>query len=155
MSRSGKRRTFVAYDGMAPFNRLAYRVIFMPESVRRQIDTNNLHGLRVDDADPVLLREAINHALNYRGDVTVHLRTVDEPVTGYLFDQRKDRNGNVTLIRVLEPGAEDPLAIAFTDIAELHITGRDTAAGKSWETWVRRYIERKTAELNAAGHAAE
>ena len=35
--------------------------------------------------------------------------------------------------------------IAYTDIASLAFTGRDPAAGKSWEAWVKKYMERKAA----------
>jgi hypothetical protein len=33
--------------------------------------------------------------------------------------------------------------IAYADIAALAFTGRDPAAGKSWEAWVRKYWEKK------------
>ena len=32
-----------------------------------------------------------------------------------------------------------------TEIARLEFTGRDTAAGKSFETWVKKYQEKKAA----------
>jgi hypothetical protein len=35
--------------------------------------------------------------------------------------------------------------IAYADIAALAFTGRDPAAGKSWEAWVRKYWEKKAA----------
>jgi hypothetical protein len=35
--------------------------------------------------------------------------------------------------------------IAYSDIAALTFTGRDTAAGKSWEAWVKKYVENKAA----------
>jgi hypothetical protein len=37
------------------------------------------------------------------------------------------------------------LAIAYIDIAGLAFTGRDAAAGKSWEAWVKKYMEKKAA----------
>ena len=36
-------------------------------------------------------------------------------------------------------------SIPYSDIAALAFTGRDTAAGKNWETWIRRYWEKKAA----------
>jgi hypothetical protein len=39
--------------------------------------------------------------------------------------------------------ANQKLRIAYADIAALSFTGKDTAAGKSWEAWVRRYWEKK------------
>ena len=37
------------------------------------------------------------------------------------------------------------ISIAYSDIAALAFSGRDTAAGKSWEAWVRKYWEKKAA----------
>jgi hypothetical protein len=37
------------------------------------------------------------------------------------------------------------LKIAYSDIAALAFSGRDTAAGKSWEAWVGKYWQKKTA----------
>jgi len=41
--------------------------------------------------------------------------------------------------------ASQKISIAYSDIAALAFSGRDTAAGKSWEAWVRKYWERKAA----------
>ena len=37
------------------------------------------------------------------------------------------------------------MKISYAEIAALAFTGRDMAAGKSWENWVRQYWERKAA----------
>ena len=37
------------------------------------------------------------------------------------------------------------VSIAYSDIAALAFTERDTAAGRSWEAWVRKYWEKKAA----------
>jgi hypothetical protein len=43
------------------------------------------------------------------------------------------------------------LTITYAQIAALAFTGRDTAAGKSWEAWLRKYWEKKAAgEKNIA-----
>jgi hypothetical protein len=36
-------------------------------------------------------------------------------------------------------------AVSYADIAALAFSGRDMAAGKSWENWVRQYWEKKAA----------
>ena len=33
----------------------------------------------------------------------------------------------------------------MASIAALAFTGRDTAAGKSWEAWIKKYAEKKAA----------
>ncbi len=35
------------------------------------------------------------------------------------------------------------LAIPYSEIASIAFTGRDTAAGKSYEAWVRKYWEKR------------
>ena len=35
--------------------------------------------------------------------------------------------------------------MSYGDIAQLAFTGKDTAAGKSFETWVKKYQEKKAA----------
>jgi hypothetical protein len=39
----------------------------------------------------------------------------------------------------------EKLSIAYSDIAALAFTGRDTAAGKSFAAWVKKYNEKKAA----------
>ena len=42
-------------------------------------------------------------------------------------------------------------SIAYSDIAALAFTGRDTAAGKSWDAWVKKYREKKAAGEKSIG----
>ena len=38
----------------------------------------------------------------------------------------------------------DRLVIPVAQIERLAFTGHDTAAGKSWQTWLKTYVEKKT-----------
>ena len=40
---------------------------------------------------------------------------------------------------------DQKLTIPYADIASLAFTGKDTAAGKSWEAWMKKYNEKKAA----------
>jgi hypothetical protein len=42
------------------------------------------------------------------------------------------------------------LKIPYADIAALAFSGRDPAAGKSWEAWVRKYWEKKSSRKGGA-----
>ncbi len=87
-----------------------------------------------------LLAEAIEKAFDYRGDVTLTTRD-GRSVEGYVFDRRAGE-----FLRLLpKDGGGSKVTIAYSDIADLQFTGRDTAAGKSWEAWVKKYRERKAA----------
>ena len=48
-------------------------------------------------------------------------------------------------MRIFPKDRDEKVAISYADIARLEFTGRDTAAGKSFETWVKKYHEKKAA----------
>jgi hypothetical protein len=54
-------------------------------------------------------------------------------------------------VRLYPKDSDQKLSISYADIAALAFTGRDTAAGKSWEAWMKKYAEKKAAgEKNIA-----
>jgi hypothetical protein len=95
-------------------------------------------------ADEQELRAALEEAFDYRGDVTITLKN-GETVVGYIFDRRTGRGLQDSYVRVLPQDSAQRREIAYAEIAALAFTGRDTAAGKSWEAWVKRYNEKKAA----------
>ena len=88
------------------------------------------------------LRIALEKAFDYRGDVTLTLKDNSE-IEGYLFDRATGSSLTTSFVRVLLKDSNQKLKIAYADIAALAFTGRDTAAGKSWEAWVGKYWEKK------------
>ena len=88
------------------------------------------------------LRIALEKAFDYRGDVTLTLKD-NSKVEGYVFDRVAGNSLANSFVRVMPKQADQKLKIAYADIAALAFTGKDTAAGKSWEAWVRRYWEKK------------
>ena len=50
-----------------------------------------------------------------------------------------------SFVRVLPKDGSPRIKISYAEIAALAFTGRDMAAGKSWENWVRHYWEKKAA----------
>ncbi len=96
------------------------------------------------------LRAALEQAFDYRGDVTI-TRKDGSRLEGYLFDRRTGSTLGASVIRILPKDSSQKISIPYSDIAALAFTGRDTAAGKSWEAWVRKYSEKKAAgEKNIA-----
>jgi hypothetical protein len=90
------------------------------------------------------LRQALEKAFDYRGDVTI-TRQDGTKVEGYIFDRRSGTTLAESRVRLIPRDTNEKLSIAYSDIASLVFSGRDTAAGKSWEAWVRKYWEKKTA----------
>ena len=90
------------------------------------------------------VRIALEKAFDYRGDVT--LTTKDgKQIEGYIFDRVSGPTLVTSFVRVLPKDSNQRQKIAYADIAALAFTGRDPAAGKSWEAWVRKYWEKKQA----------
>jgi hypothetical protein len=88
------------------------------------------------------LRMALEKAFDYRGDVTLTLKD-NSKIEGYLFDRTTGSSLATSFVRVLPRDSSQKVRIAYADIAALAFTGRDTAAGKSWEAWVGKYWEKK------------
>jgi hypothetical protein len=88
------------------------------------------------------LRLALEKAFDYRGDVTLTLKD-NSKIEGYLFDRTTGSSLTASFVRVLPKDSNQKLKICYAEIAALAFTGRDTAAGKSWEAWVGKYWEKK------------
>jgi hypothetical protein len=88
------------------------------------------------------LRIALEKAFDYRGDVTLTLKD-NSKIEGYIFDRITGPSLSTSYVRVLPKDSSQKVKIAYANIAALAFTGRDTAAGKSWEAWVRKYWENK------------
>lgn len=96
------------------------------------------------------LRAALEKAFDYRGDVSITLKNGTK-VEGYIFDRRSGKTLQDSLVRLIPRDANQKQTIPYADIAALAFTGRDTAAGKSWEAWVRKYWEKKGAGEKSIG----
>jgi hypothetical protein len=88
------------------------------------------------------IRAALEKAFDYRGDVTI-TRKDGSKVEGYLFDRRSGATLKESVVRVYPKNSDERVAISYAEIAALAFTGRDTAAGKSWEAWMKKYAEKK------------
>jgi len=104
----------------------------------------NLQGQAFSAASEEELREALEKAFDYRGDVTITLKN-GSAVEGYIFDRRTGATLADSSVRLFPKNEPKKVSVAYSDIAGLAFTGRDTAAGKSWEAWVRKYWEKKQA----------
>lgn len=105
---------------------------------------DELEGWVPELASQEELRQALEEAFGYRGDVLI-TRKDGSRVEGYVFDRRGGRTLADSVVRVLPKDGGAKLSISYDDIAGLAFTGRDMAAGKSWENWVRQYWERRLA----------
>jgi hypothetical protein len=89
------------------------------------------------------LRSALEEAFEYRGDVTI-TRKDGAKVEGYIFDRSSGDSLATSFVRVLPKDSNNRVKISYAEISALAFTGRDTAAGKSYEAWVKKYWAKKT-----------
>jgi hypothetical protein len=110
----------------------------------------NLEGWIPQLATEEEIRTALEKAFDYRGDVTI-TRKDGAKIEGYLFDRRTAATLKDSVVRLIPKDTKEKLSIPYADIAALAFTGRDTAAGKSWEAWMKKYAQKKAAgETNIA-----
>jgi hypothetical protein len=88
------------------------------------------------------LRIALEKAFDYRGDVTITKKDGNK-IDGYIFDRVSGADLESSFVRILPPDSNQRVKISYAEIAALAFSGRDPAAGKSWEAWVRKYWAKK------------
>jgi hypothetical protein len=120
----------------------------------------NLEGWIPSTATEPEIRAALEKAFDYRGDITLTLKD-GRVIEGYIFDRKSNGQSLADcLVRVM-PKPKDAndrpgrLNVSYADIAALAFTGRDTAAGKSFAAWVKKYNEKKAAGEKNIGIASE
>jgi hypothetical protein len=109
----------------------------------------NLEGWIPAVSTQAEIREALEKAFDYRGDLTLTLKS-GQKIEGYLFD-RKIKGPSLAdcFVRVMPKDGADKVSVPYSEISALAFTGRDTAAGKSFAAWVKKYNEKKAAgEVN-------
>jgi hypothetical protein len=104
-------------------------------------ERENLEGWVPELATEEERRIAFEKAFDYRGDVTLTLHD-GRIIDGYVFDRT---HGVVPAVRVIPAKERTKIAIPYSEIAAIRFSGRDTAAGKSFEAWVKKYHEKKAA----------
>lgn len=124
-------------------------------------DTNNhsnggvagtLEGRVFQPASFAELAEAVELAFDYRGDVTVSLKS-GESLSGYLFNRQV--SGSDSYLEVFPSAGSDVRHIRYDQIATIAFTGEDTATGKSWETWIAKKAPERRAEVERVADEAK
>ena len=90
------------------------------------------------------LAEAVEVAFDYRGDVTVTLKS-GESLCGYLFNRQV--SGSDSYIEVFPSDSSQARQIRYDQIVTIAFTGEDTATGKSWESWIAKKDSERRAEI--------
>ncbi|HXH82140.1 MAG TPA: hypothetical protein VNN07_04335 [Candidatus Tectomicrobia bacterium] len=96
-------------------------------------EETSLEGWAPEIPDADTLERVIDLAFDYRGDVTLDLDD-GRQVVGYLFN-RDARRG---IVQVYERDGAAPVSLPYAAIRAVRFTGRDMAAGQSYEAWLGR-----------------
>jgi transcriptional antiterminator Rof (Rho-off) len=90
------------------------------------------------------LAEAVELAFDYRGDVTVSLKS-GESLSGYLFNRQV--SGSDSYLELFPSDRSQARHVHYDQIVAIAFTGEDTATGKSWENWIAKKDSERRAEI--------
>ena len=111
-----------------------------------------LEGSIPEMASDEEIRAALEKAFDYRGDVTITLKS-GEKVDAYIFNRQTGATLADSWVQYFAANAPDRRKVSYSEIARLEFSGKDRAAGKHWEDWVKAYNEKKAAgEKNIGLH---
>lgn len=108
-------------------------------------------GRTIETVDAATRAGAIELAFDYRGDVTI-VRGNGGELTGYVADRRRGASEAGSIIRVMPADGGPRIEVPWSDVRAIRFSGRDPAAGRSFDTWVRRYLRKKLAGEEASLH---
>lgn len=106
-------------------------------------EEKSLEKYRPPVATPQELAAAVEQAFDYRGDVTVTLRSGGQLV-GYVFNRNAE--AAEAYLELFPTDGKEKVRVLYKDVAELYFSGSDMAAGRSWAAYMARYKARKEAE---------
>ncbi|MGD0790023.1 MAG: hypothetical protein ABR912_16255 [Terracidiphilus sp.] len=113
-------------------------------------EQENLEGWVPALANDEDLRQAMEKARDYRGDVTLTLKS-GERVEAFIFNCQTGPTLEDSFLQCFTARATEKRKVSYADIASVEFSGKDRAAGKHWEDWVKAYNAKKAAgERNIA-----
>lgn len=112
-------------------------------------DRASLAGFAADLTEDAARFDVLEKAFDYRGDVTLVLAD-GRKVEGYLFDRRRGKDATDSFVRLMPPTGEANITVKYADVRRAEFSPRDPAAGKSFETWLKKYVEKKLAGQKAS-----
>jgi len=84
--------------------------------------------------------------------VTITLKS-GERIEAYIFNRQTGPTLADSFVQYFTPAISAKQKLSYAEIARLEFSGKDRAAGKHWEDWVKAYTNRKAAgEKNIALH---
>ena len=105
-------------------------------------EREQLEGWIPSLASDAEVRDALEKAFDYRGDITLTLKD-GRVLHGYVFDRRPGATLQDSAVRMIPANERTKISVSYAEIAAVAFTGRDNAAGRTFEAWIRKYWEKK------------
>ena len=103
-------------------------------------EEKSLEGWVPELGPSLSLPQVIDLAFDYRGNTTI-VKTDGTEVVGYVFNRNPE--APQPYMEYFDESGTGPFTIPYSEIENIRFTGKDTAAGKSWEAWVKRREKEK------------
>ncbi|MBI2855822.1 MAG: hypothetical protein HYX93_03130 [Chloroflexi bacterium] len=107
-------------------------------------EERSLEGWTPNLDESMTLAQVVELAFDYRGNVTM-VKSDGTEVVGYIFN--RDNTVPEPFIQIFDEAGGGPFKIPYSELQGIRFTGKDMAAGKSYEAWLRR----KQREADAKG----
>jgi hypothetical protein len=117
-------------------------------------EQENLEGWVPALANDDDLRKAMEKARDYRGDVTLTLKS-GERIEAFIFNCQTGPTLADSFLQCFAARSTEKRKVSYADIASVEFSGKDRAAGKHWEDWVKNYNAKKAAGEKNIGLAPE
>jgi hypothetical protein len=117
-------------------------------------EQENLEGWVPALANDEDLRQAMEKARDYRGDVTLTLKS-GERIEAFIFNCQSGPTLEDSFLQCFTARTPEKRKVSYADIACVEFSGKDRAAGKHWEDWVKAYNAKKAAGEKNIGLAPE
>ena len=114
----------------------ALKKIFMTAQNQLNRPGQSYEGMVFHPGNYQELFQVIGMASDYRGDVTIK-RSSGQLVTGYVFD--RNEQAEKPYLRLFVENVTEPQMVPYEEIEELAFSGEDTAFGRSWEDWAKKW----------------
>ena len=125
----------------------------MPSEIKTTPKSSkDLQGMEFVPRNEAERAEAIEESFDYRGDVTIGLDD-GKTVEGYLYN--RNYSGAPPYVEMLIRGSDEPLKILYSDIRTIAFTGKDTADGRSWQTWMNKKDSERREEAETIKRESE
>jgi hypothetical protein len=114
-------------------------------------EEESLQGWVPEPDGDLTVDRLVDFAFDYRGNVTV-VKADGSQVVGYIFN--RDPDAPTPVIQMFDDKGKGPFNVPYAEIRNILFSGKDTAAGKSYDAWLRRKEKERAQRGKRASNSA-